>query len=223
MEAMKVLVVDDEPALREVLSMRIESWGYEVATAAHVGEAKRLLREPGPDIVISDVVMPEASGLELLKLLKAEDPSKPVILVTAHGSIDAAVEAMKEGAEDFLTKPLDYTQLHALLERTAADLRRQKELEQMEGSREGEARLGAMIGASQPMRELYTTVQVLAASDASALITGESGTGKALIARMIHELSSRRDAPFVAINSAAIPEGLIESELFGHEKGAFTG
>jgi len=223
MEAMKVLVVDDEPALREVLSMRIESWGYEVATAAHVGEAKRLLREPGPDIVISDVVMPEASGLELLKLLKAEDPSKPVILVTAHGSIDAAVEAMKEGAEDFLTKPLDYTKLHALLERTAADLRRQKELEQMEGSLESEARLGAMIGASQPMRELYTTVQVLAASDASALITGESGTGKELIARMIHELSSRRDAPFVAINSAAIPEGLIESELFGHEKGAFTG
>jgi DNA-binding NtrC family response regulator len=223
MEVMKVLVVDDEPALREVLSMRIESWGYEVATAGHVREAQQLLTESRPDIIISDVVMPEMTGLELLKLLKAEDAAKPVILVTAHGSIDAAVEAMKEGAQDFLTKPLDYTKLHALLETTAADLRRRGELRKLESAIESEGRLGPLVGRSEPMRELYSTLEVLAASDASALITGESGTGKEVVARILHDLSERRNAPFIAINSAAMPEGLIESELFGHERGAFTG
>ncbi|MQA90487.1 MAG: response regulator [Gemmatimonas sp.] len=223
MDAMKVLVVDDEPALREVLSMRIESWGYRVAMAAHVAEAQRRIRLDRPDIVISDVVMPEVSGLELLKMLKVEDPAACVILVTAHGSIDAAVDAMKEGAQDFLTKPLDYTKLHALLEATAAEVRRRGELEKLETELDGEGRLGLLIGRSQPMRSLYDTIGLLAASDASALITGESGTGKELVARMIHETSSRASGPFVAINSAAIPEGLMESEMFGHERGAFTG
>ncbi len=223
MQSMKVLVVDDEPALREVLSMRIESWGYEVATAAHVREANERLRELSPDIIISDVVMPEATGIELLRMLKANDPSKPVIMVTAHGSIDAAVEAMKEGAQDFLTKPLDYTKLHALLETTAAELRRRGEIQAIESSLENGARMGPLIGRSDAMRELFATIEVLATSDAPALITGESGTGKEVIARMLHDLSGRRNAPFVPVNSAAIPEGLIESELFGHERGAFTG
>ena len=223
MDVLKVLVVDDEPALREVLSMRIEGWGYDVDTAADVTDAQRQLRERPADIVISDVVMPGATGLELLKLLKAENPDRPVILVTAHGSIDAAVEAMKEGAQDFLTKPLDYTKLHALLEMTAADLRRRGELTSLDHALETDGRLGVLIGRSDPMRELYDTVQSLAASDASALITGESGTGKELIARMIHDMSGRRGGPFIAINTAAIAENLIESELFGHERGAFTG
>src|SRR5690606_34800592 len=151
MQSMKVLVVDDEPALREVLSMRIESWGYEVATAAHVREANERLRELSPDIIISDVVMPEATGIELLRMLKANDPSKPVIMVTAHGSIDAAVEAMKEGAQDFLTKPLDYTKLHALLETTAAELRRRGEIQAIESSLENGARMGPLIGRSDAM------------------------------------------------------------------------
>jgi two-component system, NtrC family, response regulator HydG len=223
MHELKVLVVDDEPALREVLSMRIEGWGYAVRTAADVADAERLLQREKPDIVISDVVMPETTGLELLKRLKSEDASRPVILVTAHGSIDAAVEAMKEGAQDFLTKPLDYTKLHVLLETTAADLRRRGELRQIETSLAEEGAPGLLIGRSAPMRELYATLEMLAASDASALITGESGTGKEVVARTIHELSDRRGGPFVAVNSAAIPEGLIESELFGHERGAFTG
>lgn len=220
---MKVLVVDDEPALREVLSMRIEGWGYGVDTAKNVAEAKRLLRTRPADIVISDVVMPEATGLELLRLLKAEDPERPVILVTAHGSIDAAVEAMKEGAQDFLTKPLDYTKLHALLEMTAADLRRKGELSELDRTLEEDSRLGHLIGRTEPMRALYATIRALADSDASALITGESGTGKEMIARTIHDLSGRRKGPFIAINAAAIAENLIESELFGHERGAFTG
>lgn len=223
METLKVLVVDDEPALREVLSMRIEGWGYDVVTAADVTDAQRQLRERAADIVISDVVMPGATGLELLKLLKAENADRPVILVTAHGSIDAAVEAMKEGAQDFLTKPLDYTKLHALLEMTASDLRRRGELTGLDRTLESDGRLGLLIGVSEPMRELYGTIEALAASDASALITGESGTGKELIARSIHELSGRRTGPFIAINAAAIAENLIESELFGHERGAFTG
>jgi DNA-binding NtrC family response regulator len=220
---MNVLVVDDEPALREVLSMRLESWGFGVLTAGDVTEARRLLRESRPDIVISDVVMPGATGLELLRLLKAEGGSPPTIMVTAHGSIDAAVEAMKDGAVDFLTKPLDYTKLHALLETTAADLRRRGELREIESSFQSGGGLGSLIGRSEPMRELFSTIEMLATTDASALITGESGTGKEVVARIVHELSGRRGKPFVAINTAAIPEGLIESELFGHERGAFTG
>jgi DNA-binding NtrC family response regulator len=223
MESLKVLVVDDEPALREVLSLRIDTWGYRVVTAGDALEAERLLGEVEPDIVLSDVRMPQVSGLELLRRLKGRDAARPVILMTAHGSIDTAVEAMKQGAQDFLTKPLDYTKLHVLLETTAADLRRRREAESLERSLDGAGGLGLLIGRSAPMRELYATLEVLAASDASALITGESGTGKEVVARTIHELSARHGAPFVAVNSAAIPEGLIESELFGHEKGAFTG
>jgi DNA-binding NtrC family response regulator len=194
-----------------------------VVTAADAFEAERLLGEVEPDIVLSDVVMPEVTGLELLRRLKGRDTARPVILMTAHGSIDTAVEAMKEGAQDFLTKPLDYTKLHVLLETTASDVRRRREAQALEHSLDESAGLGLLIGRSAPMRELYATLEVLATSDASALITGESGTGKEVVARTIHELSARRGAPFVAVNSAAIPEGLIESELFGHEKGAFTG
>jgi DNA-binding NtrC family response regulator len=223
MDSLKVLVVDDEPALREVLSLRIDLWGYQVVTAADAFEAERLLGEVDPDIVLSDVVMPEVTGVELLRRLRGRNTARPVILMTAHGSIDTAVEAMKEGAQDFLTKPLDYTKLHVLLETTAADVRRRREAESLETSLDGSAGLGLLIGRSAPMLELYATLDVLATSDASALITGESGTGKEVVARTIHELSGRRNAPFVAVNSAAIPEGLIESELFGHEKGAFTG
>jgi DNA-binding NtrC family response regulator len=223
MDPLKVLVVDDEPALREVLSLRIDTWGYQVVTAADAFEAERLLHEVDPDIVLSDVVMPEVTGLELLRRLKGRDTARPVILMTAHGSIDTAVEAMKEGAQDFLTKPLDYTKLHMLLETTASDVRRRREVQALESSLDESPGFGLLIGRSARMRDLYSTLEVLAASDASALITGESGTGKEVVARTIHELSTRREAPFLAVNSAAIPEGLIESELFGHEKGAFTG
>jgi DNA-binding NtrC family response regulator len=223
MDSPRVLVIDDEPALREVLSLRIGSWGYHVTTASDVAEAERLLREETPDIVITDVLLPDVSGLDLLRRLRAGELSCPVILITAHGSIDVAVEAMKEGAQDFLTKPLDYTKLHALLESTAGDLRRRAQAREMETELAGGAGLGLLIGRSAPMQELYGTLEMLAASDASALITGESGTGKELVAHTIHQLSGRSEGPFVAVNAAAIPEGLIESELFGHEKGAFTG
>jgi DNA-binding NtrC family response regulator len=219
----RVLVVDDEAALREVLSLRIGGWGYAVATAPDIATAERMLRGDPADIVVSDVLLPDGSGLDLLRRLRADDADRGVILITAHGSIDVAVEAMKEGAQDFLTKPLDYTKLHALLEVTANELRRRDETRELERELDSGAGLGRLIGRTAPMRELYATLEVLAASDASALITGESGTGKEVVARTIHELSGRSGGPFIAVNAAAIPEGLIESELFGHEKGAFTG
>ncbi len=220
---LSILVVDDESALREVLSLRIADWGYDVHTAADAAEAERLIQERRPDVVLSDVVLPDVTGLELLRRLKRHSPSLPVILITAHGTIDAAVEAMKEGARDFLTKPLDYGSLRALLDETAAELRRRGEIEALERLLEREPGIGGLVGRSKPMRELFRLIELLASSDAPAIVTGESGTGKELVVRAIHELSARRKGPFVAVNAAAIPEGLIESEIFGHEQGAFTG
>jgi DNA-binding NtrC family response regulator len=218
-----VLVVDDEAVLREVLSLRLERWGYAVRAAGDVEEAERMIEAEAPDIVVSDVVLPGASGLDLLRRLQAGGRRMPVILMTAHGSIDAAVEAMKEGATDFLTKPLDYTKLHLLIETAAAELRARGEVRALEARLSDARGLAGLVGQSAAMRDLYELTRLLASSDASAIITGESGTGKEVIARAVHELSARRGGPFVAVNAAAIPEGLIESELFGHEKGAFTG
>src|SRR5215510_13077196 len=178
MRKTKVLIVDDEPAIREVLEMILQEWGYDVRLACDGAEAKSMVEAYDPDVVISDVVMPQLSGLDLLRCLKAGNPNRPVILVTAHASIDLAVESMKQGAQDFTSKA---------------------------------------------MREVYDLIQSLSSTDASAIITGESGTGKELAARTIHRMSSRANGPFIAVNSSAIPETLIESEVFGHEKGAFTG
>jgi DNA-binding NtrC family response regulator len=219
----RVLVVDDEPALREVVSMRLQHWGYEVATAADVPEAERLVTEFEPDVVVSDVVMPGATGLDLLRRLQGNGRQVPVILVTAHGSIDTAVEAMKVGASDFLTKPLDYQKLHALIETIVAELAERGEVRKLEARLESGGRLGLLVGESAGIRELQRMIELIASSGAAALVAGESGTGKEVVARTIHELSPRRNGPFVAINASAIPEGLIESELFGHERGAFTG
>jgi DNA-binding NtrC family response regulator len=168
--------------------------------------------------------LPDASGLELLARLTAEDATLPVILMTAHGSVDVAVEGMKKGARDFLLKPLDYAKLQALILSAAMEVEARREARALDERLErGGAGLGGLVGTSRPMRELYRLIELLAASDASAILTGESGTGKEVVARTVHEMSRRRGGPFVAVNAAAIPEGLVESELFGHEQGAFTG
>jgi DNA-binding NtrC family response regulator len=220
-----VLVVDDEPALREVLSLRIADWGYDVRTAGDIAEAERALDSQPADLVLCDVVLPGGSGLELLKRIKRQDERLPVVMITAHGDIDRAVEAMKSGAADFLTKPLDYVMLQALLATAAGELRQRNDSHSLDEHLERQQSPGTagLVGQSRPMRELRRIVEMLASSDASAILSGESGTGKEVVARAIHMQSARRDKPFVAINAAAIPEGLIESEVFGHEQGAFTG
>ncbi|MEM7354102.1 MAG: sigma-54 dependent transcriptional regulator [Acidobacteriota bacterium] len=212
----KILVVDDEPAMREVLEIRLPAWGFEVSVAACGEEARHLAESIDPELVISDVVLPDVSGLELLRWLTAGNPDRPVLLMTAYGSIDLAVDAMKAGAHDFLTKPLDYGKLKKILNRA------REAAKPPVASIDVPQRLGPLVGASKPMRALYRLIELLGDNEASAIITGESGTGKELVARAIHDLGSRR-GPFIALNAAAIAEGLTESELFGHEKGAFTG
>ena len=219
---MKILVVDDEEAMRAVLEIRLAEWGYDVRLAGDGLEAEEQVQAYDPDIVISDVVMPEISGLDLLRSLKADRPERPVVLVTAQGSIDLAVEAMKQGAQDFVTKPLDYAKLKSILEATENDIELRRKSQRLI-SQLDQGTYGDFVGASKAIREVYSLIERLSSTDASAIITGESGTGKELAARTLHKLSSRAAGPFIAINAAAIPEGLMESEIPGHEKGAFTG
>lgn len=221
--SLKVLIVDDEELMREVLQMRLENWGYEVLTASNAEEAIRKLLQHSPDVVLSDVVMPDLSGLDLLKKLKSGETDTPILLMTAHGTLDMAVEAIKAGAEDFITKPLDYEKLRALLLSLEQDRLQLVKTRQLSQALQGQARFGEFVGASELMQQVYSQIQSMADSDVSVLISGESGTGKELAARMIHQMSRRRDRPFVALNAAAVPRELMESEIFGHIKGAFTG
>jgi len=221
---MKVLIVDDEEAMREVLQLRLAEWGHETTVAGDGEEARGRVKSFQPDLVISDVVLPDLSGLDLLKSLRNGDGERPVILITAHGTVELAVEAIKEGARDFLTKPLDTNKLRSLLESAQEDLtgkKRTRRLTQtLESDRTG---FGEFVGTSKPMQEAYRLLQEIAATEAAVLITGESGTGKEVAARAIHNLSRREEGPFIAVNTAAVPQELMESEIFGHEKGAFTG
>ena len=176
-----------------------------------------------PDIVICDVVMPDQSGLELVNRASREEIDAAFIMITAHGTVDIAVEAMKNGAFDFLTKPLDYRKLVAVLRAAEAERESCLQMRDLSAKLEAGGGLGELVGQSHEMLQVYGLIRQYAQTDASVLITGESGTGKELAARTIHQLGSHTSSPFVAINGAAIPSELIESELFGHEKGAFTG
>jgi DNA-binding NtrC family response regulator len=220
----RLLVVDDDAGIRASLGVLLETWGFEVLEARDAEQATRIVERQDPDIVITDVVMPEVSGLELLKTLKAGDPNRPVLLITAQGSIDMAVEAMKQGARDFLTKPLtDLPKLKALLDDAEHEIELRRKARRLSMRIENEGGLGDFIGASKAMQEVFELITSVAGRNVSVMITGESGTGKEMAARSIHRLSRRESKPFIAINAAAIPESLIESELFGHERGAFTG
>jgi DNA-binding NtrC family response regulator len=219
----RILVVDDEAAMREVLEMRLQEWGYDICLAEDGIEGKELAESFDPDIVISDVIMPQMSGMELLRSLKTGDPNRPIILVTAQATVDLAVDAMKQGAQDFVTKPIDYPKLRMILKAAEQEIDLRRESRRLCSQLESGAGFGDFIGTSKLMREVYDLISSIANSDASVIITGESGTGKELAARTIHQLSARSKGPFIAINAAAIPENLMESEMFGHERGAFTG
>src|SRR4026208_1406364 len=220
----KILMVDDDPAMRESFDVLLQSWGFDVLQAADAREAKDLVDRHDPDIVITDVVMPEISGLELLRDLKAGNPQRPVFLITARGSIDMAGQAVKQGARDFLTKPVtDFGKLKALLDDAEREIELRRKTKRLAANVETEGLFGDFVGASKPMREVFDLIEMVAARDVSVIVTGESGTGKELVARAIHRLSPRSERPFVAVNAAAIPDTLIESEVFGHERGAFTG
>ncbi len=222
-KGLKVLVIDDEDAMREVLGLRLSQWGYRVSRAASATQGWEQIARLQPDIVICDVVMPDQSGLDLVNRASGERIEAAFIMITAHGTVDIAVEAMKNGAFDFLTKPLDYKKLLEVLRAAAAERASRLHMCDLGARLEAGGGLGELVGQSHEMLQVYGLLRQYARTDASVLITGESGTGKDLAARTIHQLGSRGSSPFVAINSAAIPSELIESELFGHEKGAFTG
>ncbi|SHK80903.1 two-component system, NtrC family, response regulator HydG [Desulfatibacillum alkenivorans DSM 16219] len=218
-----ILVVDDDEGHRKTLYTVIKSWGYNVKTAEDGSIAVDMVREGPYDVILMDVRMAEMDGIQALKLIKEYNPSIPVLIMTAYSSVESAIEAMKTGAYDYLTKPLDFEDLRLTIERAReyAGLKEEnKELKQALGFRAG---LRDIIGKSSVMKELTDMVSMIAPTEATVLITGESGTGKELVARSIHEGSQRKDGPLVVLNCAALTETLLESELFGHEKGAFTG
>jgi len=215
--------VDDEESICQLLEVMLTEEGYWVRTATSYDEAMKLFETDQFDVVIADIMMPDVDGLTLLKDVKKVDPEIPVILITAYASLGSAVEALRYGAFDYITKPFKMDQIRYAVKRALETraLRRENRILKRELRRESD--LSKFIGVSDAVREIKQLVRKIAPTDSTVLITGESGTGKELIARAIHQLSPRADGPFITINCAAIPETLLESELFGYVKGAFTG
>lgn len=219
----KVLIVEDEENERSGLAELISAWGYRTDTAKDGLEGLEKVATWFPGIVVTDFKMPRMDGMELLQRLSDQPQPIAVILLTAQGSIDVAVDAMKAGAYDFIQKPVDPARLRQILQNAARQRGTSLELEATRRKLRDTGIFGQMVGTSKAMQEIFHLIEMVAPSTASVLITGESGTGKEMVARAIHDMSPRKNKPFVAINCSAIPETLIESEIFGHEKGAFTG
>jgi DNA-binding NtrC family response regulator len=219
----RVLIVEDDPATRTGLSELVQAWGFQTDEAPDGEEALRKVTTFRPAIVVSDLVMPRMGGADLLRALKDQLSDITFILLTAQGTVESAVEAIKEGAYDYLSKPVDPQRLQILLQKAVERQETLREVRHLRRQLREQGSFGRIIGNSPGIRGVYRVIEQSAPTGASVLISGESGTGKELIAQTIHELSPRASFPFVAINCAAIPETLLESEIFGHEKGAFTG
>ncbi|HEX5749244.1 MAG TPA: sigma-54 dependent transcriptional regulator [Archangium sp.] len=214
----KILVIDDEANLRKVLAAMLRRDGFDVTVAADGEQGLAEFNKNGADIVVTDLVMPKAGGMEVLRAVNAANPDVPVIIITAHGTVDSAVEAIKAGAFDYVTKPFDQAELSAVIAKAA----KAHDVAQRSVRADAKAR-AAIIGESPQLQEVFKIIDKVADTPSTVLINGESGTGKELIASALHGASSRRDKPFIKINCAAIPHNLLESELFGYERGAFTG
>ena len=218
-----ILIVDDEKNYLLVLEALLGPEGYEILTCDNAKESLRLIRESDLDLVITDMKMPGMNGIELLEECKKVKPHLPVIMMTAYGTIELAVEAMKKQAHDYITKPFQNEELKLTVKKALKNYRLVKENQRLSEALLDRYRYGNIIGKSKPMLEIFDSIDKVAQSRASVLLTGRSGTGKELIAKAIHYNSPRKDRPFISINCGALTETLLESELFGHERGAFTG
>jgi DNA-binding NtrC family response regulator len=219
----KVLIVEDEEHARTGLTELVESWGYRASSASNGVEGLERVIQWSPAIVVTDLKMPRMDGMMLLQRVTELPERIAVVMLTAQGSIDSAVEAMRLGAYDYLPKPVDPVRLRLILQHATLQKETDVELEPVRRLARDSGTLGSLVGSSPAMKSIFKLIERVAPSNVPVLITGESGTGKELVARALHDLSARRTKPFVAVNCAAIPETLIESEIFGHEKGAFTG
>jgi len=222
-QALRLLVVDDEAAQRRILGEILARAGYQVETADGAQAALECVAADGADLVLTDLRMPGTSGIDLLAQVKEHDPEIEVVLMTAYSDVKTAVEAMRRGAYDYLAKPFEKDELLVTVAKAADRIRLRRENRDLRGLVAERFEFANMVGASPSMQAVYRMIEKVARGSSTVLIRGESGTGKELVARAIHGAGDRRDRPFVAINCAAIPEALIESELFGHEKGSFTG
>jgi two-component system, NtrC family, response regulator AtoC len=218
-----VLVVDDDPGTRKVARANLSLEGFEVLAASSAAEALARLADADPLAVVTDLKMPDVDGIALMERVHAERPWLPFVLVTAHATVETAVQALRRGARHYLVKPVRWEELALVLRQAVAQERARRDLERLKGELERAAGFEELVGDSPPMKEVFRVVEQVADADATVLLRGETGTGKELVARALHRRSSRRDGPFVAVNCTAVPRELMESEFFGHEKGAFTG
>ncbi len=218
----KVLIVDDDQATSAGMADVIEEWGYEAEVAGNLKQAWKSLNDLVPDLAIVDLKLPDGSGMDLLRDVKEKFPDLPIVILTGHGTVDSAVKALKVGAEDYLTKPVDLPRLEVMLQTIEDKQEMRQEILELRRQLQKMGALGQLVGKSPAMQRLYEEIEMVANTDANVFIVGESGSGKEVVANTIHSLSRRKNKPFIAFNCGAISPTLIESEIFGHEKGAFT-